>query len=148
MDGACRRARAGHSGLSRILQGSFRILTRRSRGLVTRMPSVRAMNRTHAAIVALLLGVASVFGMVATLRSTHLGAQSRKAEQARLLSRERQLAQAERRLRHALVTSALPVARRRPLAPRTVYVRPAPIVLHTHRAGGEHGDGREGGGDD
>ena len=42
-----------------------------------------------------------------------------------------------------------------PAARRVVYVRPAPIVVHEHRAGGEHeaesfdrGDGGGGGGDD
>jgi hypothetical protein len=93
------------------------------------------MNRRHLTAIALLLGLAALLGMFAVIRTTHLGAASRAANDARIVAQQRRLAAAERSLRHALAkkpTSAAPAK-----APKTVYVRPAPIVVTVHRHGGD-----------
>jgi len=95
------------------------------------------MNKTHATVIALLLGLAAVFGLFAALRTTHLGAAARTATSASIAAQQRQLAAAERALKRSLAQKP-PAAH---AAPRTVYVRPAPIVVHLHR----HGDDGEGG---
>jgi hypothetical protein len=100
------------------------------------------MNRRHATVIALLLGVAVLLGAFAVIRTTHLGAAARAASDARIAAQQRRLAVAERSLQHAL--AGLPASSARPKAPKTVYVRPAPIVVRLHR----HGDGEEGAFDD
>ena len=104
------------------------------------------MNKRHATVIAVLLGLAVLFGTFATLRTTHLGAAGRAAQDAQIAARERQLAAAERSLRHKLAAPAdVPAAMHASAPPRTVYVRPAPIVVHLHRHGGEDAGGdREG----
>jgi hypothetical protein len=133
------------------------------------------MQRANAVIIALLLGAAVVVGSVAALKTTDLKSASAKpaVSNRALARRSARLDRAEIALRKALTrrppklpkvphfspvapqAAAAPVA---PSAPRIIrYVRPAPIVVTTHRAGGEsehgdheghdHGD-RGGGGDD
>jgi len=103
------------------------------------------MKRTHAIVIALALGIAAMLGTFAATRSAHLGAATRKAEQRQVALRARRITQAEQALRRALVQApALPPATpQRTL--KTVYVRPAPIVLRVHRGGGERES--EGGGE-
>ena len=122
------------------------------------------MNRRHAVLVALVLGAAAAFGAFAATRTANLGAASRKASDARIIAQERQLTAAERALKKALaarphlpapatVPATVPAAAPAALpaqAQRVVYVRPAPIIIHKHRAGSEQEgrEGSEGGGDD
>jgi hypothetical protein len=103
--------------------------------------TVEAMNRRHATAIALLLALAALLGMFAVLRTTHLGAASRAANQTQIAAQQRRLAAAERSLHHALAKAQSSAA----TAPKTVYVRPAPIVVHLHRHGD---DGEEGSLDD
>jgi hypothetical protein len=101
------------------------------------------MNRRHATVIALLLGPAALLGTFAAIRTTHLGAASRGASDARIAAQERRLTFAERSLRQALASPSASSATAK--APKTVYVRPAPIVVHLHRHGD---DGEEGSFDD
>lgn len=94
------------------------------------------MNKTHLTVIALLLGLAALLGMFAVIRTTHLGAASRAASNARIVAQQRRLAAAERSLRHALAKSP-PHTVAHAKAPKTVYVRPAPIVVTLHRHGGD-----------
>lgn len=106
------------------------------------------MNKRHAILIALVLGVAAVLGAYAALRTTHLGAASRNTVAAQLAGREQRLSAAEARLKRALAhrPAATPIAAAHPQ--KVVYVRPAPIVIHKPRSGesddgggGETGDG-------
>ena len=94
------------------------------------------MNRTHAVVIAVVLGLAAVFGLFAATRTVHLGQAARRASSAQLAAEQRRLATAERALRRQLThEKARPGAAAQ--TPRTVYVRPAPIIVHLHRHGGE-----------
>jgi len=105
------------------------------------------MNKRHAFLVALVLGVAVVLGAFAALRTTHLGAASRNAAAAQLARREQRLNAAEARLKRALAhgPAATPSVAKHPQ--KVVYVRPAPIVIHKHRSGEHDDDGGDGGGE-
>ena len=89
-----------------------------------------------------------MLGTFAASRSAHLGAVTRSANQAQILKSEHRLAAQERALRRALARQPALSTSAPQKAPRTVYVRPAPIVVHTHRAGGEHESGEGGERDD
>lgn len=134
------------------------------------------MPRTQSIVVAISIGLAAVFGMVALTKTVHLGraAAAKPVSNAVVAKRNAQLARFEASLRAELrhtppavpkvpstpipkpAAAAAPAYAPAPVAApaatqRVVYVRPAPIVIHKHRAGGEHegsdhGDG--GGGDD
>jgi hypothetical protein len=113
------------------------------------------MKRINALVIALMIGVAALAGTYAATRTANLGAAAQKQSAAVIKQRERQLAAGEAALKKALAQSPAPAAARvaRPAAPaatgvqRVVYVRPAPIVIHKHRAGGEReAEGRDGGG--
>jgi hypothetical protein len=132
------------------------------------------MQRHNAFFIALLLGAAVVIGSVAALKTSRLGSASAKpAVSSRMLARRNaRLVRVEIALRKALgrrppklpkvptfapVTTHSGSATSAAPAPRIVrYVRPAPVVVTTHRAGedeGEHGQehesgDHEGGGDD
>jgi hypothetical protein len=128
------------------------------------------MQRFNAFVIALLLGAAVVIGSVAALKTAELKSSSAKPSVSRraLAHRSARLNRAEIALRKALerrppklpsiphysavsspraATAAAPVS-----APRVIrYVRPAPIVVTTHRTGGgeaEHEHEGAGGGDD
>jgi len=131
------------------------------------------MSRTTALVVVLALGFAAVTGTIALTKTVHLGQAAAKpaVSRAAIAKRKAQLDRFEASLRAQLrqkppaipklpptppAASATPAAVASAPAPvaaqRVVYVRPAPIIVHKHRAGGEHegqdhGD-REGGGDD
>jgi hypothetical protein len=117
-------------------------------------------------VVALSLAFAAVAGTVALTKTVHLGQASAKpAVSKRLIAnRAAQLNRFEASLR-AQLRRTPPVVPKVPPAPaaaatpavsapapvasqRVVYVRPAPIIVHKHRAGGEHegSDGGDGGG--
>lgn len=135
------------------------------------------MPRKQTLIVALSLAFAAVVGTVALTKTVHLGqaAAAKPVSKSLIAKRTAQLDRFEASLRAELrkkppavpKVPSTPVAR--PVAPapaaapaapaapaatqRVVYVRPAPIVIHKHRAGGEHesegsdhGDGPQGGG--
>jgi hypothetical protein len=104
--------------------------------------TVEAMNRRHATVIALLLGVAALLGTFAVIRTASLGAASRAATDSLIAAQQRRLVAAERSLRQTLATGPAPGATPAVKAPKTVYVRPAPIVVHIHR----HGDDGEGSG--
>jgi hypothetical protein len=129
--------------------------------------------RTHTFIVALSLAFAAVVGTVALTKTVHLGqaAAAKSAVSPGLVAkRKAQLDRFEASLRAQLrhmppavpkvpsTPVAAPAAAPAPVAApasaqRVVYVRPAPIVIHKHRPGGEHeSDGSErgdgGGADD
>jgi len=125
------------------------------------------MQRTNAFIIALLLGTAVVVGSVAALKTAELQSASGKPAVSRrvVAHRSARLNRAEIALRKALTRRppklpsiphypsvaspqvAAPAAAPAP-APRIIrYVRPAPIVVTTHRAGGDEGDHGEHGHD-
>lgn len=117
------------------------------------------MNRRHVAVIALFLALALVAGMFAAVRTTRLGATATASvPAAQIAAKNRQLDRFEAKLRVAAkkrppALPALPAATSSaPLAaaqtPRTVYVRPAPIVRvvprhgeneHESEQAGEHG---------
>ncbi len=123
------------------------------------------MPRKHTIVVALSLAFAAVVGTIALAKTVHLGQASAKpVSQTVVTKRTRQLDRFEASLRAALkkappavpklpptpVVSTTPAAAPAVSAPiaapaaaaappqRVVYVRPAPIIIHKHRAGGEH----------
>ncbi len=122
------------------------------------------MPRKHTLVVALSLAFAAVVGTIALTKTVHLGQASAKPVSPTVISkRTRQLDRFEASLMAALekkppaipklpptpVVSAAPAAppvsapvaapAAAPAPPqRVVYVRPAPIIIHKHRAGGEH----------
>lgn len=131
------------------------------------------MPRKAVVIVALSLAFAAVTGTIALTKTVHLGqaaaAKSRVPDRL-VAKRTAQLDRFEAALRAQLAKKpptvpkihpapavtpapAASASTPAPAAQRVVYVRPAPIVVHKHRAGGgehegsDHGDGG-GGGDD
>jgi hypothetical protein len=129
------------------------------------------MHRANAALIALVLGAAVVIGSMAALKTAELKSASAKPTvSGRAIARRNiRLDRAEIALRKALArkppklpaiphypaVSAPQVSAAAPAPPIVRYVRPAPIVVTTHRAGGdegehehEHGDREGGGGDD
>ncbi len=116
------------------------------------------MNRMNALLIALLIGFAALAGTFAVTRTTQLGAAAQKQNAALIAQRQHRVAAGEAALRKALTRSPAPAAAMatragstsqataapQPAAApaaasaqRVVYVRPAPIVIHKHRAGGE-----------
>jgi hypothetical protein len=133
--------------------------------------------RTQTLVLALSLGLAAVFGVVALTKTVHLGqaAAPKPVSELLIAKRTAQLDRFEASLRAELrkhppavpklpsmpvaaPTATTPTAAPAPAAApaasqRVVYVRPAPIIVHKHRAGGEHesegsdhADGSHGGG--
>ena len=117
------------------------------------------MPRKAAIIVVLSLAFAAVTGTIALTRTVHLGQAAAKPKTAAHLisKRAQQLDRFEASLRAELrrkppAVPKLPAAApatppAAPVAQRVVYQRPAPIIIHKHRAGGgehesaDHGDG-------
>jgi hypothetical protein len=132
------------------------------------------MPRKAVLIVALSLAFAAVTGTIALTKTVHLGqaAATPSVSQITVAKRTAQLDRFEASLRAELkrkppavpkvppapavsTPSAAPAAAPAPTpaAERVVYRRPAPIVVHKHRTGGEnegteHGEHGEDGGDD
>ena len=114
------------------------------------------MTRINALLIALVIGIAALAGTFAVTRTTHLGAAAQQQSAAQLKLRQRRLAAGEAALRKALAGSPAAVqaparaatAAAAPAAQRVVYVRPAPIIIHKHRAGGGEYEARDGGGSD
>ena len=123
------------------------------------------MSRRLALVFAALLAVNAVVGTVALTRTVHLGQASQTSSNAIVAKRTAQLDRFEASL-HAQLAKKPPPLPKLPssstssgatvsaaagaAAPRVRYVRPAPIIVHKHRAGGEHEDdggfAEEGGG--
>jgi hypothetical protein len=109
------------------------------------------VNRKHALTISLAAALAALAGTVAATKSAHLGHASSKpaaVSSALIAKRTAQLDRAEVALRKALAQKPpklppLPATASAGAAPasapaqRVVYVRPAPIIRHVHRAGGE-----------
>ena len=131
------------------------------------------MPRTQSLVVAVSLGLAAVFGVLALTKTVHLGqkATAGSVSQRVIAKRTAQLDRVAASLRAELrkrppevpklspVPAALPasgVLAATPAPAPVVYQRPAPIVIHLHHGGagheGEGSDQREGrgggGGDD
>jgi hypothetical protein len=123
------------------------------------------MSRRFALVFAVLLAVDAVIGAVALTRTLDLGQASqkasRKATTALIAKRTTQLDRFEASLRAQLVRKPPPLpsvpsgatspAPPPPTAvasatPQVRYVRPAPIVVHKHRPGGELEAADSGGG--
>jgi hypothetical protein len=126
------------------------------------------MPRKHAVAIAVLLAFNAVVATVALSRTVHLGQPSHKASHTLIAKRTSQLDRFEASLKAQLAKkppplpkqpklTPVPVAASAPAAsatPQVRYVRPAPIIIHKHRPGGEHeaegggsGDGGDGDGD-
>lgn len=124
------------------------------------------MPRKAVFIVALSLAFAVVTGTIALVKTVHLGQAAAKPAvsdhliakrtammdrfEASLRAQLRKKPPALPKLPHAPAASSMPVASAAPApaaaAPqRVVYVRPAPIIVHKHRAGGGEHEGAEGG---
>ncbi len=104
------------------------------------------MNKTHAAIVALLLAVAAVLGVFAATRTVGIGTAARpQTSSATIAARAHRLDRVEAALKKALRDRppALPGVPTAPTAqaaaPAIVYRRPAPLVVVRHT--GQHDDG-------
>lgn len=112
------------------------------------------MRRSNAFLIALLLGAAVVTGSVATLKTVRLGTSAAQSSVSpRVLAHRRAvLARAEASLRKALarrppklppipkyapVKAQPPAAASPPTSSAVQYVRPSPIVVVQHRAGGD-----------
>lgn len=112
------------------------------------------MPRTLVIVFAALLAVNAVVGTVALTRTMHLGQASQASSNAIVAKRNGQLDRFEASLRAQLAKKppALPKvpsssasagttgSATGAVGPRVRYVRPAPIIVHKHRAGGERDD--------
>jgi hypothetical protein len=108
------------------------------------------MRKIHVVAVAVMLGIAAIFGTLAASRTAGLGASSR--QDALVQTRTKQLNAFERSLHRRLTQAASTAAPTAAApAPRIIYHRPPPIVIvkHTHHGddGFENPSG-EGSGDD
>ena len=127
------------------------------------------MSRTLAIVFVAMLAVNAIVGTVALTRTIHLGQASHTSSNALVAKRSAQLDRFEASLHAQLAKKPRPlpkvpsgsgsgsggatVSAAGAAAPRVQYVRPAPIIVHKHRAGGEHEDeaasaGEGGGADD
>ena len=109
------------------------------------------MNHTRALVISLAVAVAAVAGVFAAASTVTLGADARSTSDAQVARRSAQLDRYEASLRKALARKppTLPpvpstVSESSPLqsaAPRkVVYHRAPPVVVVTHRDGGESED--------
>lgn len=112
------------------------------------------MSRRLAIVFAALLAANAVVGTVALTRTVHLGQASHAASNSLVAKRSAQLDRFEASLHAQLAKNPPPLpempsgsasggvtpAATATTAPRVRYVRPAPIIVHKHRAGGEHDD--------
>jgi len=114
------------------------------------------MNKTHAAIVALLLAVAAVLGVMAATRTVGIGAAARPhTSSATIAARAHRLDRVEAALKKALhdrppALPAVPTTPAQGAPPAIVYRRPAPLVIVRHTGHHDDGEGHEhgAGGDD
>jgi len=107
------------------------------------------VKKIHVAGVAVVLGLAAIFGVVAAVRTSGLAASAAQPRVSReaIAARARQLDRVEASLRKALADrppALPPLAASAPARPapsaRVVYRRAAPVVTVEHRDGGEAGE--------
>ena len=104
------------------------------------------MKKLHVLVIALLLGLASVFGVLAATRTVGIGATAHApVSQTAIIARSQKLTAAERALHRALkdrppALPAVPADGRSAQTPQQlVYRRPAPlVVLASGRSHSEH----------
>jgi hypothetical protein len=104
------------------------------------------MKKLHVLVIALLLGLAAVFGVLAATRTVGIGATAHTpVSQAAIMARSQKLSAAEQALHRALkdrppALPAVPADRRSAQTPQqVVYRRPAPlVVLANGRSHSEH----------
>jgi hypothetical protein len=117
------------------------------------------MKRIHVLAVALTLGAAAVFGVLAATRTVGLGAarsSTAPLPSTAITARAHRLDRVEASLKRALrdrppALPSMPAVTRRlatvAAVPRVVYRRPAPIVVVKHRTGhddsGHESEGRD-----
>jgi hypothetical protein len=119
------------------------------------------MNKVHATVIALILGVSGALGIAAATQTTGLRAPAASGvSDAAVAARQKQLDKVERQIARARrdkppALPAVPAARRSaPVQRQTVvYRRPAPVVVvsssghheseHEDEGGHGHGDGGE-----
>lgn len=115
------------------------------------------MHKLHITVIAALVALAAIAGMFATVRTTGLGSAARRANDATVAAKTRQLAAYERSLAQALAakTPALPKLPAGSPAPasstqqRVIYHRPPPVVVVKHTHNGDDGfESAAGGGSD
>jgi hypothetical protein len=97
------------------------------------------MKRAHVVAIALVLGLAAVFGLLAATKTAGIATGGRaQASAAAIAARSKTLDRTEAALRRALRDRppALPPAHAR--AQRIIVHRPAPLIVVTHHRGGEH----------
>jgi hypothetical protein len=108
------------------------------------------MTRARIFTLSVLLGLALVFGVFALARTTKLGTSARSQTDAQIALQNRRLDATERALRRAIAQASSPLpappasAASAPVAQRTVYVRPAPHIVHLHRQSGDDGGSEAG----
>ena len=109
------------------------------------------MKKIHVIVLAVLLGAAAVFGVIAASRTANVGIAARAhANDAVVTARARRLRKVELALRKALrdrppALPPLPAETNHSSPSRVVYRRPAPIVVLKHSGHGEHEHESEGG---
>lgn len=111
------------------------------------------MSRPLAMAFAALLALNAIVGTVALTRTLHLGQASHKTSNVLVAKRTAQLDRFEASLKAQLAKKPPPLpgipaaaasgsaqiaAAPTAAVPQVRYVRPAPIVIHKHRAGGEY----------
>lgn len=108
------------------------------------------MNRNHALLISLAVGIAAIAGTVAATKTIHLGSNAA----AQTMNPSMQIAQRTRALDRTKAALRKALNQRPPKLPplpatapgqtgRVVYVRPAPIIRTIRRAGGEREGDRE-----
>lgn len=125
------------------------------------------MKPTHALAIAAALAAVAVFGVTAVTRTSQLGASAKHASAGTIAARAHKLDSFETALRKALLTK-VPKLPKVPAvhsvsragsapavgsasivsvsAPRVIYHRAAPIIIHKHSQHGDDGGEAEGGG--
>ena len=98
------------------------------------------MKRAHVIAIALFLGLAAVFGLLAATKTARIasGGQA-QASGAAIAARTEKLDRTEAALRRALRDRPPALPAGRTASPQQVIVRrPAPLIVVTHHRNGEH----------
>jgi hypothetical protein len=97
------------------------------------------MKRTSALLISIAIAIAAVFGAVAAVRTTSLGAAAQRTPAATIVARSRALDRFELGLRRELrrTPPPLPPAATPSSQPRVVYRRPAPVLVIKHHQQGD-----------
>jgi hypothetical protein len=114
------------------------------------------MHKLHVTVIAALIALAAIGGTFAAIRTTGLGSAARRANDAAVAAKTRQLNAYERSLAKALAATTPAPAATTPAAAsapapqqRIIYHRPPPIVVVKHTSHGDDGyEASNGGGRD